>query len=271
MEIKLNNINYTYKDNMCKKKVLSNINLHIEEKSINAIMGKSGSGKTTLIEILDGLVIPTSGSIRISGIKNNVKDKIGMVFSNPNDQFFLDTVEKEISFATKHLNKKVKDVKKHVIDSLFMVGLDESYLNKNPFNLSSGEKRKIAIASALCINPKILILDEPTIGLDNESIDNLIKLLKLLKNKYDKTIIVVSKDSEFIHKIADNIIVLSDGKIVLSGNKYDVFTKDIESYGLKKPKIIEFEQLVRNKKNIRLLYRDEINDLMKDIYRHASR
>lgn len=281
MEIKYNKASYVCTDNATYiKTILSNINLEIKQETITAIMGNSGSGKTTLVEMLDGLVIPTSGSIEVGNNLinkenqkkiDNVRNKIGIVFQNSVDQFFMDTVEKEISFAVKHLNKKIKDVKKHVIDSLIMVGLDESYLNRNPFSLSSGEKKKVAIASVLCINPKIIILDEPTIGLDNESVDNLINLLKRLKTRYQKTIIIVSKDSDFIHKIADKVVILYEGKIVLSGTKYDVFTQNIEQYGLKKPKIIEFEQLVRNKKNIRLLYRDEINDLMKDIYRYANR
>lgn len=279
MEIKYNKASYVCTDNATYiKTILSNIDLEINKETITAIMGNSGSGKTTLVEMLDGLVIPTSGSIKVGNniIENtkksiNVKDKVGIIFQNSIDQFFMDTVEKEISFAVKHLNKKIKDVKKHVIDSLIMVGLDESYLNRNPFSLSNGEKKKVAIASVLCINPKIIILDEPTIGLDNESIDNLISLLKRLKTRYQKTIIIVSKDSDFIHKIADKVVVLYEGKIVLSGTKYEVFTSNIEKYGLKKPKIIEFEQLVRDKKNIRLLYRDEINDLMKDIYRYANR
>ncbi len=261
MAIKYNDV--SYKDS---KTILSDINLEIGEKTITSIMGKSGSGKTTLIEMISDLIFPTQGNIDIS-FKNK---KIGIVFQNATDQFFLDTVEKEISFGIKHLNKSVSNIKKHILESLVMVGLDETYLNRNPFSLSNGEKKKVAIASVLCINPKILILDEPTIGLDNESINRLIRLLKLLKNRYNKTIIVVTKDSEFAHKISDKVVILYNGKIVLSGNKYDVFTQDVEKYGLKKPKIIEFEQLARNKKNVRLLYRDEINDLMKDIYRHAN-
>lgn len=281
MEIKFNKASYVVTDNSTFiKTILSNINLEIESAKITSIMGKSGSGKTTLVEMLDGLIIPTKGSIKIGSSiisidndtkVNTIREKIGIVFQNSHEQFFLDTVEKEISFAVKHLNKSVKNIKKHVLDALTMVGLDETYLSRNPFNLSNGERKKVAIASVLCANPKVLILDEPTIGLDNESIDSLIHLIRLLKKRYEKTIIIVSKNSDFVHKISDKVVVLCDGKIVLEGSKYDVFTKDIEKYGLKKPKIIEFEQYVRENKGIRLLYRDEINDLMKDIYRYASR
>lgn len=265
MEIKFNKVSYICTDNATYiKNVLSNINTTISDKSITAIMGNSESGKSTMIEMINGIVKPTKGHIEIG---NN---KIGMVFQNYNDQFFMDTVEKELNFAIKHFNNKVKDIKKHILDSLIMVGLDETYLNRNISSLSSGEKKKLSIASVLCANPKIILLDEPTLTLDNESINNLIKLIKMLKTRYNKTIIISSKDTDFIHKIADKVIILNEGKIVLEGNKYDVFIEDIEKYGLKKPRIIEFEKYVRDNKKIRLLYRDEINDLMKDIYRYVK-
>lgn len=279
MEVIFDNVGFVYTDNATFiKPILNNINIQFKKNSINVVTGKSGSGKTTLIELIDALQLPTKGNIKVGNriidqrkVKNinNLRNKVGIVFQFPEEQFFSNTVEKEIEFGIKHLNKSVKDIKKHILDALIMVGLDETYLNKSPYLLSSGEKRKIAIASVLAFNPKLLILDEPTIGLDNESVNNIIKILKLLKNRYDKTIIIVSKDTDFIHKIADYVVVLNDGKLVLEGNKYEVFTSNVESYGIKKPKIIEFEQLAREK-GIRLLYRDDINDLMKDVYRHVK-
>jgi len=247
------------KDNV----ILSNINLEIEDKSIVAIMGKSECGKTSLIDLLSGFESPTDGKVKIG------KTKVGVVFQNTHEQFVLDTVEKELAFSVKHLNRR-SDTRKHVLDSLIMVGLDESYLDRKINCLNDSELKKIAIASVLCANPKVIIFDEPTIYLDDESIYNLIKLIKLLKTRYNKTIIVVSRDSDFVHSIADRVIVLNNGEIVLSGTKYEVFTDSIEQYGLKKPKIIEFEKLARDYKNVRLLYRDEINDLMKDIYRYVK-
>ena len=170
----------------------------------------------------------------------------------------------------KYFKKSVKNIEKHISDALLMVELNDSYLNRNPFTLSSGEMRKVAIASVLAFNPKIIILDEPTIGLDNKSKNNLIKIIKLLKNRYKKTVIIVSNDTDFLLQVVDHVILLDKGRIIYEGNKYDVFKQDLEKYKIKRPKIIEFEQLVLQKKNIKIGYRDDINDLMKDVYRYVK-
>ena len=281
MEVKFNHIFYVYNEKTpLSKMVLGDINTTFKEGKITGIMGKSGSGKTTLIELINALIIPTKGNIQVGSrvisktrkIKNinNLRYKIGLVFQVPEEQFFCKTVKEEIEFGMKYFKKSVKSIEKHVSDALIMMGLDDSYLNRNPFTLSSGEMRKVAIASVLAFNPKLIILDEPTIGLDNKSKENLIKIIKLLKNRYKKTIIVVSNDTDLLLKISDNVILLDKGKIILEGNKYDVFKQDISKYGLKRPKIIEFEQLVLEKKGIKIGYRDDINDLMKDVYRYVK-
>ena len=281
MEVKFNHVFYVYNEKTpLSKMVLGDINATFKEGKITSIMGKSGSGKTTLIELINALITPTKGNIQVGSrvisktrkIKNinNLRYKIGLVFQVPEEQFFCKTVKEEIEFGMKYFNKSVKSIQKHISDALIMMGLDDSYLNRNPFTLSSGEMRKVAIASVLAFNPKVIILDEPTIGLDNKSKENLIKIIKLLKNRYKKTIIVVSNDTDLLLKISDHVILLDKGKIVLEGNKYDVFKQDIEKYSLKRPKIIEFEQLVLEKKGIKIGYRDDINDLMKDVYRYVK-
>ena len=281
MEVKFYNVYYTYNEKTpLSKLVLGNINITFKEGTINGIIGRSGSGKTTMIELINALILPTKGNITVGSkvisrtrkIKNinNLRYRIGLVFQYPEEQFFCKTVKEEIEFGMKYFKKNVKSMEKHVSDALLMVGLDDSYLARNPYTLSSGEMRKVAIASILAFNPKIVILDEPTIGLDNSSKENLIRIIKLLKNRYHKTIIIVSNDTDMLHRISDHIVLLDKGKIILEGSKYEVFKQDIEKYGIKKPKIIEFEELVYKEKKIKIGLRDDINDLMKDVYRYVK-
>lgn len=283
MEIKFNNVDFVYdKVNYQKKEVLNNINLSFPEGKITGIVGKSGSGKTTMLELIDGLLLPSNGNIQVGNflLEKNSKNKnmndlrfqVGLVFQFPEDQIFNDTVKQELEMGLKFYNYKLDKIEKRTLDALKMVGLDESYLDKNPMNLSNGEKRKIAIASILMINPEVLILDEPTIGLDPESKNNFMKLLRILKNRFHKTILIVSHDTDFLLPIVDHVVVLHDKKVVLEGTKYDVFkqVKKLKQYGVKTPQVIEFSDKVLQKKKIKIGYRDEINDLIKDIYRYAK-
>lgn len=283
MEIKFENVGYIYNEKTpLEKEVLKDLNFAIKPNQINAIIGKSGSGKTTIIEMIESLIIPTTGRIKIDNCYIEKESKIvnirllrfqvGLIFEFPEDQFFNSTVEKEISFGLKTFNYKTDEIKTRVSNALKMVGLDDSYLSRNPHTLSNGEKRKVAIASVLVFNPKVIILDEPTVGLDSNSKENLIRLIKMLKNKYNKTIIIVTQDVDFLHRLADYIFVLSDKQIVLEGTKYEVFTKveELKKYGLGVPKIIEFTHKVLVDKGVKLGYRDEIKDLIKDIYRNVA-
>lgn len=282
MEIKFNNVDFSYKKfNYLDKEVLKNININFMKGKINAIIGKSGSGKTTLVELINNILIPTNGQIKIDDylITNKKFDKslelrfnIGLIYQFPEEQFFGNTVYEELCLTLRLFNYKMNEIDKRIEDSLKMVGLNNTYLDKNPLILSRGEKRKLALASSLLINPKVLILDEPTIGLDSKSKNDLIKLLRMLKNRYNKTIIIISHDMDFIHKFVDYIYVLYNKEIVLEGTKYEVFKqeKELKKYGIKVPKIIEFENKVLNKKKIKIGYRDDINDLIKDIYRYVK-
>lgn len=283
MEIKFEHVDFSYqKVNCTKKDVLSDVNLCFSSGKIHGLIGKSGSGKTTLLELIDGLLIPTNGTITVGSytiesgkICENVNDlrfHIGFVFQLPEEQFFNATVFDELAFSLRYYRYHLNDINKHVSDALKMVGLDDSYLEKNPFHLSNGEKRKVAIAASLVCNPKVLLLDEPTVGLDGKSKDSLLKLLRILKNRYHKTIIISSHDTDFLHRIVDDVYVLYNKNIILSGNKYEVFknVKDLKKYGIKVPKIIEFSNKVLEKKKIKIGYRDEINDLIKDIYRYVK-
>lgn len=268
MEIEIRDLSFKYPES---DYVLKNINLVIKSNIITGIIGTNGSGKTTLVDLIDGLLKPSIGLIKYNNQdKINNKD-IGYVFQNPKNQFFSKTVEEELKLGAIINNYKIDVLEKRIIDVLKIVKLDKNILNKNPLTLSNSEAKKVALASILMYNPKLIILDEPTLNLDDESKKDFIKLIKMLKNRYNKTIIIISHDIDLLHKIVDNIIVLHEGKIVLEGNKYDVFkdSKTLKKYGLLPPKVIMFSNKVLNKKGIKLGYRDEINDLIKDIYRNV--
>ena len=283
MEIKFTDVGFFYNHNSSiEKKVLTNINTEIKNGKITSIIGRSGSGKTTLVEMIDVLKKPTYGSVKIDDfiitnktkkIKNinKLRSDIGFIFQFPEEQFFNMTVYDEISFAMKSLKNKSKNIEKKVIDSLKMVGLSKDYLYKNPFSLSSGEKRKIAIASIISYNPKTLIFDEPTIGLDSVSKKNFIQLLRTLKTKYKKTIILISHDIELVHLLSDHVILINNGKVILEGDKYTVFKDDIslKKCGILAPNAIRFSKIVYGKTGKNIGYRDDINDIIKDVYRNA--
>jgi len=268
MEIKFNNVDFSYKKiNYQEKEVLKDINIVLKEGIITTIIGKSGSGKTTILELISSIIVPTNGEIKFDNV-----NKIGFLFQFPEEQFFNQTVKKELEIILKLNNYKTKDKQKRISDSLKMVGLNDSYLNMNPFNLSNGEKRKLALSSVLILNPDVLLLDEPTIGLDDKSKNELINLIRLLKKRYNKTIVIASHDMDFIHKITDYIYVLDNKSIILEGDKYSVFKKEEElnNINIKVPKLIEFSNRVLKLTKIKIGYSDDINDLIKDIYRYVK-
>ena len=249
---------------------IEDINIELDDNIIYGLIGKSGSGKTTLLELIDGLLKPTRGKILVNGIESTKKENkknIGFVFQFPEEQFFEVTVKKEIEFALKNFKIKKLNAK----DALKLVGLKEEYLDKKLNELSSGEARLVAIASVLVYNPKIILFDEPTIGLDCKNKKKLIKIIKKLKNEYGKTIIIVSHDIDLLYEISERIIAIGDCKIILYGDTDSVFseTKLIKKYDIPIPNIIKFENLVRTKKNIKLMHTKSINDLIKEVYRNV--
>lgn len=260
MAIKLEKVSYQDK--------LKNISYEFEEEKITSIIGASGSGKTILSYLISGLEKETSGNIicDFSG-----KD-IGYIFQRPEEAFIFSTVREELTFGLKKYNYKVDILEKRIEDSLKIVSLPLDYLDKNPFKLSSGEKEKLALAIILSLNPKLIIIDDPTIYLDNESENKLIKLLKKLKKNYHKTIIILSNDIEFILKITDNYLSLKNGKIISSGNQKELLKNSdkIKSSGVELPRIIEFINTVKKEKNVSLELTSDIKELMKDIYRNVK-
>jgi energy-coupling factor transporter ATP-binding protein EcfA2 len=274
MEIKFENVSFN--------NVVKDINLKIEKGQIVGIVGSSGSGKTTLIEMIDALVFPTNGRLLVGdfvlekGKKykniNELRFNVGFVFEDANEQIFSNTVYDEVAFAMRYFKYKKEQIETQVKKALMMVGLPEDYLYKNPFNLSHGETKKLAIACVLAFNPEIVIFDEPLTALDNASKKNLIKIIRTLKTRYEKTVIIVSQDTDFLHKIVDRVYVMHKGNIVMAGNKYEIFQEEelLNKYDVRAPKVISFSKLVEKKKGIKMGYRDDINDLIKDVYRYVK-
>ena len=219
--IKFDHVTYVYNPGtVYEKKALDNINLEIKDGEIVGLIGKSGSGKSTLVKNLSGLLKPTYGKIIIENQNKNPK-KIGYVFQYPENQIFETTVFNEIGFAIKNLPEPQK--KEMILNAMSSVGLPSEYLNKNPFELSGGEKRKVALASVFVMHPEILILDEPTVGLDFKTQQNILEYIKKIFNKKKLTVIIISHDMNIISEFTEKAIVLDSGKIIFYGETYKAF------------------------------------------------
>lgn len=240
-----------------EKKALDNINLQVKEGEFLTILGKTGSGKSTLIQLMNGVIKPTAGEVRVDGLSTNEKSdsvfnirrKVGIVFQYPEHQFFEENVLKEISFGPMNFGMDETRIKELVVSSIKMVGLDPQVLFASPFSLSGGEKRKVAIASIIACDPKYLIFDEPTSGLDPISVKRFSLLAKKLQS-VGKTVVVVTHSVEFALKNSDRIIVLSNGKIVFEVTKEhfkDPFKlEEIERYDLLLPDIYKLTKNTLN-------------------------
>ncbi len=247
--IRCENLQHVYqKGTPFEKAALKDINLHIKKGEMVAIIGHTGSGKSTLIQHFNALELPTGGKVFINGEdvcdkKTNLKllrSKVGLVFQYPEHQLMEQTVKKDIAFGPKNLGITGDELEERVCLAAKMIGLREEYLEKSPFELSGGEKRRVAIAGVLAMEPEAIVLDEPTAGLDPRGRDELFELLKKL-NDTGMTVVIVSHSMEDVAKIAKRIIVIDDGKIVLDGDVDYVFSKGgyLKSIGLDIPLITE--------------------------------
>lgn len=260
MAIKFKDVEY--------KDIINKVSFEIKKGKVNSIVGCNGSGKSLLIQMLCMLKSPTKGKVVFDD-----NYRIGLVSQQVEEQLFCETVEDELRNNLESFNYNEEKLNKKIRDSLKMVGLTDTILYRDPLKISGSEMRKISLAKALSINPQILILDEPCVGLDTVEKEKIIKIINLLKRRYSKTIILITNDTEFVHLVSDNIIGISKGKVLLTGNKYSFFRKVdlLKKNKIAVPKIIEFEDIVLKRKNIKLGYRDEINDLIKDILRNVKK
>lgn len=246
--IEIKGLKYTYSKGLpYEKEALLSIDMIIYEGEAVGILGHTGSGKSTLIQHLNGILTPEQGEIKIFGEKitndkkllKNLRRLVGIVFQFPEDELFAETVYEDIAFGPKNLGLTNEEVHERVLKSLSEVGLNESYLNRSPFSLSGGEKRRIAIASILSMRPKILVLDEPTSGLDPLGREEILKLIKRLKEEKNVTIVLVSHSMEDVLSLVDRVYILNNGKVVFEGDTISVFIdkEKVEKFDLSIPEI----------------------------------
>lgn len=274
MAINLKEVKFTYntpKKKIAPKFILNDIYLHIESQDeFITLVGQSGAGKSTLVQLLNGLLLTNYGEVVVfdKTLSNNKKIKlkdtrkrVGLVFQFPEAQLFDETVLKDVSFGPKNfgLDNPVELAKK----ALSVVGIDESLYEKNPFNLSGGQMRRVAIAGILASNPDILVFDEPTVGLDPEGRKELLSLLKKINEEYHKTIILVTHDMDIVASVAKRVVVLKGGMIAYDGDKTSLFKNDelLKECSLDYPNTIKILKEIKKKFNIELdEYQYSIND-----------
>ena len=284
MSIKIENLTHIYMPKSPFEKIaLDNVSLEINDGEFVALIGHTGSGKSTLIQHLNGLLEASSGNIIIDGtditekgIKLiDIRKKVGLVFQYPEYQLFEETIEKDIEFGPRNLGLNEEEISKRVKKSMEKVGLDyEIYKDKSPFDLSGGQKRRVAIAGVIAMEPKVLILDEPTAGLDPKGRDDILRQIKELHDKYGMTIILVSHSMEDVANIAERVIVMDHGKVALEGRPDKVFkeVEVLEKIGLGVPQVTYLMRALKAKGfdvsdeayTIEKAKKDLLNILMKD-------
>ena len=260
MSVIVKNLTHIYDEGMpFASKALDDISFEIKDNDFVGLIGHTGSGKSTLIQHLNGLLKPSYGQIIVNGFNITDKDlnlteirkRVGIVFQYPEYQLFEETVEKDIAFGPGNLGLDEEEISKRVRKSMEAVGLDyETYKDKSPFDLSGGQKRRVAIAGVIAMNPEVLILDEPTAGLDPGGRDEIFNLIKKLHRDNNITIILSSHSMDDMAKLAQTIIVMNHGKIEFMGTPREVFTSHaarLREIGLDVPQVLELATKLRNK------------------------
>ena len=248
MSIILDNVSYLYgKDTSYEIMALNDINLKIDDNEFIGIIGHTGSGKSTLTQHLTGLLKATSGHIYVDGEDiydddydmKKLRGKVGLVFQYPEHQLFETTVFEDVCFGPKNQGLDKKTVELRAFEALYNVGLPDDLYYSSPFELSGGQKRRVAIAGVLAMKPKVLILDEPTAGLDPAGRDEIFDLLKKMQEELEMTIVLVSHSMEDVANYVKRIIVMDKGHIMLDGNPREVFKyyKELERIGLAAPQV----------------------------------
>ena len=294
MQISLKNVSYIYNEKTpYEKEVLNNINLGIERGRYTVIIGKTGSGKSTLIEHFNGLLVPTSGEVTVDETiivapKNKkerrelakklreLRKSVSVLFQFSEQQLFETTVLKDIIFAPLNYGISEEKAIERAKELISLVGLDESYLEKSPFELSGGEMRKVALCGVLALEPKVLILDEPTVALDYRSREEIMEMVKTLQEEKKMTIVLVTHNMDYVLKYADIVHVINSGEIAFSGLPEELFSNKelLENNSLELPEILKFYyQLKERNIDIGLFpreYKQLVNGLKNKIKREKE-
>lgn len=251
MSIHVKNINHIYRKGLPEESIaLDDVSLNIDDNELVGIIGHTGSGKSTLVQHLNGLLKPSSGEILVDGVNLtdskismiDVRKKVGLIFQYPEYQLFEETVEKDISFGPKNLGLDEDEIRRRVEESMELVGLDYSeFSQKSPFDLSGGQKRRVAIAGVIAMKPKVLILDEPTAGLDPQTHQDILKMIKNIHKSEGNITIFISHNMNDIADICDKVVVMDDGKCLMMDTPKNVFAESekLKSIGLDLPDITQ--------------------------------
>ena len=244
MPLELKNVSYIYQPNTPNESTaLNNVSLTINDGEFIGIIGHTGSGKSTLVQLLCGLLAPTSGQVFIDGVDINAKDtpkaerkkhrlQVGMVFQYPEHQLFEETVIADIAFGQKNLGFAEKEARALAKSAMKTVGLSADLAKSSPFDLSGGQKRRVAIAGVLAMNPKYLILDEPTAGLDPQGREEILAEVQSLRQKLGITVILVSHSMDDVARFADRLLVLNDSQLYMQGTSQEIFARAEEMRAL---------------------------------------
>ncbi len=248
MSLLLNEVEYVYGPGTAFEKVaLYGVNLKIDDGEYIGLIGHTGSGKSTLIQLLNGLLTPTSGGVYYNGqdindgdfSKRKLRADVSVVFQNPDHQLFETTVLEDVKFGPKNIGIEPLQIDMRAYEALKQVGIPDDLLDVSPLELSGGQKRRVAIAGALAMRPKVLILDEPTAGLDPEGRDEILELTARLHRENHLTVIVVSHSMEDMGKYAERLVVMNGGTVAYDGKPEEVFShyRELERIGLKAPQV----------------------------------
>lgn len=258
MSIILDHVSHVYeKDTAMAAYALKDVSLQIPDGQFVGLIGHTGSGKSTLVQHLNGLLAPTEGNVYYNGAdihtadynKKELRSKVGLVFQYPEHQLFETDVFSDVCFGPKNLGLSQKEVELRAFEALRLVGFPTEYYYQSPFDLSGGQKRRVAIAGVLAMKPEVLILDEPTAGLDPKGRDEILDQIARLKNEMGITVVLVSHSMEDIAKYVDRIIVMNRGSVLLDGTPREVFSHDqeLEAVGLAAPQVTYIMQTLRGR------------------------